>query len=931
VSRGSALDDSLGSTFGRDGDLSLIHAFIDRAAGSGGALLLTGEAGVGKTVLLAEAARYADAAGVRVLRAVGAQFEVAVSFAGLHRVVYPLLGEIPALSVTFRKALDVVLGVSEGPPPGQLLVSNALTALLERASAERPLLMIIDDVPWLDRASASVLGILARRLEGSQVGLLAAARTDDAGFFDRDGLPSHEVGPLDDASSLSLVMNHFPALVPSVRSRLLSVAQGNPLALLELPLALSPSQRAGTGPLPAVLPLSRRLQAVFESRIQQLPASTRHILLVAVLEGTGSLGALLAAEPRGLEDLADAERARLVQVDEATDRLVFRHPLTRSAVVDLSTVEERRRVHEVLAEYLLQQPERRAWHLASAAAGPDEKVAVLLEEAAHEARRRGDAVAAIAALLRAADLSPLGPQRSRRLAEAAYLGAVMNGDLSDVPRLLDSARQAGEGLSGSLVAAVAAAHHLLLSGDGDIDTAHRLLVGAIEMQPEPYRETDDTLVEALYTLGWVCYFGGRAQLWEPFHAASDRLTPGVPKVLSLLRNTFADPARTALPALAQLDEAIAGLPQVSDPVWVARVALASIFVDRLPGCRTALWRILREGREGKAITLSLHALSLLGLDHAMTGEWDEAQALADEHVDLCQKHGYRLLECLGMYVHAIVAAGRGDDDRVRTLTDRMSRWASARQVVLVLRLVAQVRTLAALGSGNFEDAYRHASVVSCPGELPSHVPHALWLVMELTEAAVRSGRPAEAAAHVAAARSAGLAAISPRYALIVEGAAAMAASEQDAPALFEKALAVPGADRWPFDLARVHLAYGERLRRMRVTTAARPHLAAAHETFERLGARPWAARAAAELRASGLGQRSDQEPAPLTPQQREIASLAAAGLTNKQIGQRLFLSPRTVATHLYQIFPKLGITSRAALRDALAGRPDEQSGRPDHP
>jgi DNA-binding CsgD family transcriptional regulator len=253
----------------------------------------------------------------------------------------------------------------------------------------------------------------------------------------------------------------------------------------------------------------------------------------------------------------------------------------------------------------------------------------------------------------------------------------------------------------------------------------------------------------------------------------------------------------------------------------------------------------------------------------------------------------------------------------------MTRWAIPRRAGVILRLAAQARTLAALTRGDFEAAYQHAITITRPGELADHVPHALWLTLDLTEAAVRTGRLAEAAAHVAAVRQAGLAAISPRQALTVEGAAAMAAPDHEAAARFERALAVPGADRWPLDHARIQLAFGERLRRMKATAGARTHLTAALDTFQRLGAAPWAARAGSELRATGLtiGQLAGAGPASLTPQQREIAQLAAAGLTNKQIGERLHLSPRTVAAHLHQLFPKLGVTTRAALRDALAGPP----------
>lgn len=918
-----------GSLIGRDDDLEYITAFADQAAVSGGALLLSGEAGVGKTVLLDAAAAHAETAGSRVLRAAGAEFEGAVSFAGLNQLLRPLLDQARGLSAAYRRALAVALGVREGSSPDQLMLSNAALALLVQATGAGPVLLVVDDLPWLDRASAVVLGVVARRLAGSRVGFLAVSRSGEDGFFDRGGLPVHEVLPLSEAAAAELVGDRFPALAPRVRQRLLAEAQGNPLALLELPVALSGMQRAGTDPLPAWLPLSRRLQATFESRITDLPAQTQHLLLLAALDGTGRLQTLQSAAPgpHGIDDLAPAERAGLVRVDEDASRLTFRHPLTRSAVVALSTSAQRRRAHEALARHLTGEPERRTWHLAQAAAGPDERVAGLLEQTALRIRHRGDAVGAVTALLRAADLTPPGADRSRRLAEAAYLGAVVTGGLRDVPRLLADARNADAGRAESLVAAVAAAHHLLLSGDGDIGTAHRLLTGAIEMQQEPYDATSDTMVEALYTLGWVCYFGGRAELWEPFHRALAQLTPDVPELLALLSATFADPARTALAALGQIDAAVAALEEHADPVWVIRVSLACMFTDRLTGCRAALWRILRDRRDGgRAITLSLHALSLLGLDYFMTGEWEELQSLADEHIRLCETHNYRLLECLGWYLQAMLAAARGDHATMRMLTDQMTRWAIPRQVGLVVRLAAQARMLSALSHGDFEAAYQHATTITQPGELAGHVPHALWLTLDLTEAAVRTGRHAEAAAHIAAVRQAGVTAISPRQALTIQGAAAIAAPDHEAAALFERALTVPGADRWPFDRARIQLTFGERLRRMKATTDARVHLTTALDTFQRLGAVPWAARAGNELRATGLtiGHLADTGPASLTPQQREIATLAAAGLTNKQIGERLYLSPRTVATHLHQLFPKLGVTTRAALRDALAGLPPER-------
>jgi len=435
---GSAQKGAGAPLVGRDRDIEFIRSFVNQAAIGGGALLVSGEIGVGKTVLLEAAASYAAAARMRVLRAAGAEFEASVSFAALHQLLIPVFDELPQLSAVQGRALSVAVGLSDGPPPDQLIVSNAALTLLVRAGAARPSLVIVDDLSWVDRSSAVVLGFVARRLTGSRVGFLAASRSGEESFFEQGDLPGYELQPLDDVAAAALIMDRFPALAPRVRHRLLTEAQGNPLALLELPVALTGVQRAALGPPPAVLPLSRRLQSVFASRVSGLPAATRRLLLFAVLDGTGDLGILdAAAGYRGLADLAPAERARLVHVDGVTGRLAFRHPLTRSAVVELSTSDERHCAHRALADQLADQPERRVWHLAEAAAEPDEAVAGLLEQTAQLTLRRGDAVGAIRALLRSAELSAPGSQRSRRLAEAAYLGADVTGDLYNVPQLLD--------------------------------------------------------------------------------------------------------------------------------------------------------------------------------------------------------------------------------------------------------------------------------------------------------------------------------------------------------------------------------------------------------------------------------------------------------------------------------------------------------------
>ena len=907
-----------GHLVGRGREVNLIASFLDSAAVDGGALWFIGEPGVGKTVLLDAATEAAAEAGTRILRAAGAEFEADLAFSALNQLLSPIHGELERLRPVHGDALLRALGFSDGTPPDRLVVSTATMALLRQAAVAQPVLLVVDDVHWLDRASGAVLGFVARRLAGSRVGLIVASRTSTESFFGGEGLPAYELPPLDDVAAARLLAARFPTLAPKVRRRVLAEAEGNPLALVELPAALIP--RLGSSRvLPAVLPLGRRLQRLYESRIAEMPEETRRMLLLAALDSTGDLRTLRAAWRGGdHEDLSRAQRAGLAHVDDRTHRVAFHHPLVRSTVVELSTESERREAHRALAEALIDQPERHAWHLAHATVESDEDVAGLLEHAARRALRRGDAIGAVAAWLRAADLSPRGADRSRRLAEAAYVGADVAGELRDASRLLADARQADPERGGSLQAAVTTAF-LLINGEGDIDTAHRLLTGAIATQAGRYDATDSALIEALHMLCTVCFFGGRPELWAPFHTALARLTPRESAALTLCASLFADPARATPAEVDELETTIGCLHDQSDPAAIVRIGKASLFVDRMAGCREAHWRVVRNGREGGAVASAIHALTNLCLDDYLVGEWDEAQQLADEGLGLCEAHGYQLLAWPLWFAKAVVAAARGEDDTARALADEMDRWAAPRRAGVVQSYARQARGLADIGRGDFDAAYHELSSISPPGTLPSHVPLALWVALDLVDAAVRTNRHAEAVAHADVMGRAALAALSPRLALVSLGAAAIANADGNDIELFEQALAIPGAARWPFDAARVQLAYGERLRRARAIAPARRQLSAALETFQRLGAGPWATRASNELRATGaprLGG-SDFAPGPLTGQEREIAQLAATGLTNKQIGEKLFLSHRTVGTHLYRVFPKLGITSRAALRDAL--------------
>ena len=911
-----------GGLIGRSPESSALTSFLERARGTGAVLVVTGEPGVGKTLLLETAARDAAASGDTVVRAAGVEFESEVGFAGLNQLLLPLLDDIEALPEPHREALVVALGLGAGPLPDRLLVSAAVLGLLRRAAGSRPVLLVVDDAPWLDQPSARVLGFVARRLDRSRIGLLAAARTGSDCVLLQAGQPQLEVPPLDEAAAAELLHSHFPLLDPQLSRRILTVSEGNPLALLELPPVMTRALRNGADPLPPALPPGSSLQRVFAQQLAGLPDPTRRLLLLTALEGTGDLRTVraAAADDGWLEDLAPAEQARLLRVDLAAERVALRHPLIGSAAVELATSGELRRAHRALADVLADRPEECARHLVESVVGADARAADLLETAARHARRRGDTVRAVDTLLRAADLTPDGPDRARRLAAAAFVGADTTGDLGNVPRLLSAARTADPRTAGSLEAAVAAAHHLL-NGEGEIDAAHLVLVRAVEqaLDHEPDRVT---IEDALHGLMLVCHVAGRSDLWRSFRRALEAAGPDVSPVLSVSSTVLVDPVRATPAVLERLDDLVTAANAAVDPAYVVRVGAAAGHADRLPGLRQALRRVVRDGRAGGAAASAVQALMMLCHDAFDGGRWHEAGRTAEEGRAWGEALGYRLVTLSGVYCAALLGAARGDDGTAEALAGELVAWSAPRGAGLLVDFARRVRGLAALGRGDAEEAYRQLDAISPAGSFTPYAPVGLPVAMDLVEAAVRTGRRPAAAAHVAAMERADIFTGRPKLALMRAGSAALVASGDEACRRFEQALSVPGAQGYPFHHARVRLAYGEHLRRSRATNASRVQLTAALETFRALGARPWASRAEHELRATGLTHRAaagDRGTGALTSQEHQIAMLAASGLSNKEIGSRLYLSPRTVGAHLYRVFPKLGITSRAALRDALNG------------
>jgi DNA-binding CsgD family transcriptional regulator len=925
---------------GRSNELGRITRCIEDADRHGAALMIIGDPGVGKSALLSVAAEVCSARGGQVLAASGLEHEAEIPLSTLSLLLQPVQARLGELAPPLQACLSVALGLADGPAPSRLMIANSVLELLRLVANGRLVLVIVDDLQWIDRLSAAVLGLVGRRLAGTRIGFLAAARTDETGFFETSGMPEMHLEALSREASSALVDAQFPTLAPRVRHRVLTESEGNPLALLELPAALSQPERSAEQVLPDVLPLGRRLQITFADRLAHLPDSVRAVLLLAALDDTGDLRVLHhASEQGGIDVLEPAERARLVRVDDAAGRVIFRHPLVRAAVVAASTSSERRHAHRVLAQHLTDQPDRRAWHLAAACVAPDETVSALLKDTAERVLRRGDAAGAVAALIRAADLHPSGARRSLLLAKAAFVGAGVSGDLRNVPKLLADARRADPEQSDPLPAAIAASY-ALLNGDGDVLTAHRLLVSAIHSHMAPHEAgragvvadgvaaVEPVMVDALHSLLSLCSWAERAELWPPLFSAVEQLRPGLPRALQLRVQVLGDPARVDAETLAEFDRSIDGLSSQLDPALILQVAMTAAYIGRVDDCRAPLGRVINDGRSGGAVTSAIGAMTALCVEDFDVGRWDEANDLAIEGLQLCQTYGFGLRTWLFRLGQALVAAGRGDEDLVRTLTEQMMRWATPRHVGIVQMFAHHARGLSALGQCAFETAYQELSAICPPGDLPPYTAYAMKIPLDLVEAAVRTGRHGEAAAHVEAMRK--LPPLSGRVVLMTAAAAALCASGDEAIALYDDALGRPDVDRWPFDLARVHLAYGEHLRRNHAPGAAKPHLDAALVAFERLGARPWIARTGNELRASGGTRRhhDDALGGALTPQEREIGLMAASGMSNRQIGERLFLSPRTVGTHLYRAFPKLGITSRAALRDALteAAQGDDSSG-----
>jgi DNA-binding CsgD family transcriptional regulator len=786
--------------------------------------------------------------------------------------------------------------------------------LVSEVASDAPLLLVVEDAHWLDAPTSDVLSFVGRRIESDPVLLLAATRGGYSSALIDAGLPEHTLSNLDEATAAALLDAAAPQLSVSARTRILREAAGNPLALLELP-ALADRQVDEHG-LPGGLALTERLERAFAARVSELPEPTQLVMLVTALDDEDALGeimeaaAAIAGTELELDAVGPAAEAAIVDVDLQTLR--FRHPLIRSAVAQSASLADRRRVHAALAEVLGDQSDRRAWHRAALLSGEHEDIAAELDEAAARARQRGAVPVAVTALRRAAQLSEPA-SRSRRLLAAAGLAVelgrpdVVEPLLREVDQLqlteLDRARATWveeTALTRPLDAArctslLAAAEAAGAAGDHDLHVNLLWLVASRAWWVDPGPEVRRALIDAARRLG---------------DANSKD-----PRVFAI--HAYADPLGHAGDVLARLVAAASDKGVDTDDarffgpaaLVVGAFDLGSDFL------KAAVDGLRAEGRLGHLPRL----LTLYSSMVARLGDWDRASAAAEEAGRLAEELAEPQWRAAADTVVSLVAAMRGDEQRAEVMAVQAEMVAEPVGANITMAFAQFGKVLAALAAGRHHDAYASADRLFDPSDSAYHPVISSWLIADLAEAARHIDRLDDARARVAQVEATAGKRPGTWIAMGLRHARALLAEPADAGDRFEEALA-SDLTRWPFQRARIQLAYGQWLRRQRRVADSRTLLRAARDTFDALGSVPWSEQARRELRASGERSRRRVPEArdQLTTQELQIAQLAAEGLSNREIGQRLFLSHRTISTHLYRVFPKLGITSRGELSAALA-------------
>jgi DNA-binding CsgD family transcriptional regulator len=884
-------------------------------AGDSQALVVSGEAGVGKTALLDYLA--GNASGCRLVRIAGVQSEMELAFAALHQLCAPMLDRLQRLPGPQRDAVRTALGMSAGPVPDRFLVGLGVLSLLSEVAAERPLVCLVDDEQWLDRASSQVLGFVARRLVAESVGMVFAARVPSSELA---GLAELRVEGLQEADARALLDSVLTGpLDTRVRDQIIAETYGNPLALLELPRGLTTQQLAGGFGLPGATRLSGRLEENFRRRVEALPEQTRRLLVVAAAEPVGDVTLVWGAAARlgiGAEATAPATEAGLAEFDT---RVRFRHPLVRFAVYGSASPQERREVHAALAEVTDPQldPDRRAWHRAHAAAGPDEAVGAELERCADRARARGG-VAAAAAFLEHATMLTLDTARRTERALGAAAANLQAGAFDAVRHMLSLAEA---GASTELQQAridLLGADLAFVTNRGS-DAPSLLLKAAKRLEPIDAglsRETYLQAFSAAMLAGRLALGGGVLEVARAAWAAPPpRHTARAPDLLlEGLVAHFDGGYEAGLPILRSALEVFGIDMSVDEQLrchWVAGVVAPHLWEDDR-------WYLLSDrhvqvARSVGALSELPLALNMRAFTILLAGDLTGAASLVAEHQVALDATGSHLVP----YAELGLAALRGRQAEAAALIDATIREANLRGEGIGIAVAEWANAVLNNGLGSYEKAMQaaqRATAYSVEMVTPS------WSTAELVEAAVRSGHE-DVAADALGRLAERTTPSGTDWARGVEARSRALLSEGDAAErLYLVSIERLGTTRVRTELARAHLLYGEWLRRERRRIDGRAQLRIAHEMFDAMGMAAFAERARRELQATGETARKrtvatgDQE---LTAQEAVIARMARDGLSNPEIGVRLFISARTVQYHLRKVFTKLGIESRSQLDGVL--------------
>jgi DNA-binding CsgD family transcriptional regulator len=910
--------------FGRTRELEILERLIANARGGKSAVLVVrGEPGIGKTELLRQL--IAQASGFWVARVVGVESEMELPFAGLYQLCAPMLGRLGSLPDPQRRGLSVAFGLASGASPDRFLVGLAVLSLMAEVCEEQPMLCVVDDAQWLDQASAQVLGFVGRRLLAESIALVFAVRTPAAGDPSPDhlaGLPELRLGGLDEPSARALLATVTSGpLDESVRARILEETHGHPLALLELSRGRGAADLAGGFALPAAGDLPRRIEDQYAARLGDLPDEVQRLVLLAAADPVGDPALVLrAAQVLGLD-------TGTVNLTAAADLLGFgpnvrfRHPLVRSAAYRAAAADDRRAAHEALAAATdpLADPDRRAWHRAHAAAGPDEEVAQELINSASRALRRGGVAAAAAFWERAVALTPVPAQRAAR-ALAAADAKYAAGDFEAAQALLVTAEvgplgELGEARAQRMRAQIAFA--LRRGGDAPLlllQAAQRLRSLDAGLARRTYLEA---LVAAIYAGRLAQGQDARqvacaARSATPQPSGSQTL-PHSQLLLHGLAVRLADGYLAAAPTLKEALRRYRVQPHELGWLSVSYNLVAMDLWDDEAWFELAAGQV-RQARANGTLSWLPFALDYLAEIHAQAGELSKAAALLieRERVD----PGGR--ETTLPYVPLLLAAWRGDAPGAAELAGEMARGACDRGEGAALTYTDYAQAVLDNGLGNYGPAAEAAHRASAVDEIVISP----WALGELVEAAARSGQQERARA--AADQLSRLAAASGSN--WARGAAARAralvSGGHAADEEYREAIERLGSTRMATHLARARLVYGEWLRRQNRRSDARDQLRSAFDALASMGAGAFAERARRELQATGekARKRSEGTRTDLTPQEEEIAQLAREGRTNQEIGAQLFIGGRTVEWHLRKVFAKLGISSRRELDQALRKR-----------